>query len=179
MGNVVKFQKPKPRPTPPDGRASTIPVVIGALLFLAVAVAASLIGLPTRSFEQPSNLSARNAASTNAAVFTLCRTGGGNNCVVDGDTFWFDGTKYRVADIDAPETHPSRCAREAELGNRATDRLRELLNGGSFGLESLDRDADIYGRKLRIVTRNGQSIGRVLVTEGIARAWTGHRQPWC
>jgi micrococcal nuclease len=98
---------------------------------------------------------------------------------VDGDTFWLEGVKYRVADIDAPEKLPSRCAREAELGNRATERLRELLNQGAFRLEDADRDTDIYGRKLRIVARNNQSLGHVMVTEGLARAWTGHRQPWC
>src|SRR3546814_7636950 len=42
-----------------------------------------------------------------ARSFGLCFTGGGENCVVDGDTFWIDGEKVRVADIDAPETHRS------------------------------------------------------------------------
>jgi micrococcal nuclease len=179
MGKVVKFQKPKPRPTPPDGRASTIPVVIGALLFLAVAVAASLIGLPKRSFERRSDLSAQSAASTNAAVFTLCRTGGGTNCVIDGDTFWVGGEKIRISDIDAPETHPPRCQSEAELGKRATVRLQELLNAGPFELEPDARDQDRYGRKLRVVKRDGKSIGLQLVSEGIARKWDGGRRPWC
>ena len=35
-------------------------------------------------------------------IFGFCHTGGGENCVVDGDTFWIDGNKVRVADIDAP-----------------------------------------------------------------------------
>ena len=49
--------------------------------------------------------------------FAICHSGGGTNCVVDGDTAWIDGVKVRVADIDAPETHPSRCAHEADLGD--------------------------------------------------------------
>jgi hypothetical protein len=53
-------------------------------------------------------------------TFGLCHTGGGQNCVVDGDTFWIDGMKIRVADIDAPETHPPRCPYEADVGDRAT-----------------------------------------------------------
>ena len=41
------------------------------------------------------------------------------------------------------------------------------------------RDEDQYGRKLRLVTRNGQSIGMMLVAEGLAREWDGTRHPWC
>jgi len=112
--------------------------------------------------------------------FGYCYTGGGWNCVVDGDTFWMEGVKIRVADIDAPETHPPRCPYEADLGQRATVRLHDLLNQGPFSLEFLpDRDEDRYGRKLRIVTRNGNSLGDQLVSEGLARTWIGHREPWC
>lgn len=111
--------------------------------------------------------------------FTFCHVGGGRNCVVDGDTFWMDGEKIRVADIDAPETHPSRCPREAELGARATQRLHALLNAGPISLGSADRDTDRYGRKLRIVSRDGDSLGAVLVAEGLARQWGGARRSWC
>lgn len=114
-----------------------------------------------------------------SARFGLCHSGGGSNCVVDGDTFWFGGDKYRIADIDTPETHPARCAEEAALGEAATDRLREWLNDGAFSLESAGRDTDRYERKLRIVTRGGTSVGSVLVAEGLARPWEGQRRPWC
>lgn len=112
--------------------------------------------------------------------FSLCHTGGGVNCVVDGDTFWSEGRKIRIADIDTPETHPARCAAEAELGDRATRRLQELLSAGSFTLISIDRDADKYGRRLRIVERGGSSIGMQLVNEGLARPYAGgYRKGWC
>ncbi len=114
-----------------------------------------------------------------AADFGACHSGGGTNCVVDGDTFWMHGKKYRIADIDTPETHPPRCEAEAVLGKRATDRLQALLNDGPFTLEKADRDTDRYGRRLRVVTRDGASIGGVLVAEGLARPWGGHRNPWC
>jgi endonuclease YncB( thermonuclease family) len=114
-----------------------------------------------------------------SARFGFCHTGGGTNCVVDGDTAWIAGERVRVADIDAPETHPSRCRAEAELGGKATARLQELLNEGPFELEAGFRDADQYGRKLRVLTRGGDSIGEILVSEGLARRWTGSRQPWC
>lgn len=116
---------------------------------------------------------------TLSARFTLCHSGGGRDCVVDGDTFWFAGEKYRIADVDTPETHPARCAEEAALGEAATERLQAWLNGGAFSLESADRDSDNYGRKLRVVTRGGVSVGDVMVAEGLARRWDGHRRPWC
>ncbi|WP_454858520.1 thermonuclease family protein [Rhizobium binxianense] len=91
-----------------------------------------------------------------------------------------DGVKIRVADIDAPETHPPRCEREARLGARATNRLLQLLNHGPFELRAWPgRDEDQYGRKLRVVIRHGRSLGDILVAEGIARTWTGRRLPWC
>jgi micrococcal nuclease len=103
-----------------------------------------------------------------------------DNCVIDGDTFLIAGEKIRIADIDAPETGGAQCASEAELGARATARLRELLNQGPFELQSYrSRDADQYGRKLRVVMRDGMSIGEILISEGLARRWGGRRRPWC
>jgi endonuclease YncB( thermonuclease family) len=113
------------------------------------------------------------------ARFSLCHTGGGVNCVVDGDTAWIDGIKVRIADIDAPETHPPRCARESELGRRATLRLQALMNAGPFEQRSIDRNTDRYGRRLRVLVREGQSLGDQLVAEGLARPYAGGRRPWC
>ncbi len=113
------------------------------------------------------------------ASFGFCHTGGGTNCVVDGDTIWLGGEKIRVADIDAPETHDPRCAAERKLGDQATRRLRELLNNGSISLQPIDRDTDKYGRKLRIVLVDGQSVGERLVDEGLARRYAGGRRTWC
>lgn len=100
--------------------------------------------------------------------------------VIDGDTFRYGGERIRIADIDAPETHPPRCAYEAELGERATRRLAGLIGDGRIALRPAGgRDTDRYGRKLRIVERNGRSVGDILVEEGLARPWEGRRRPWC
>ena len=100
--------------------------------------------------------------------------------VIDGDTFDFGGMRVRVADIDTPETE-GRCAYETQLAARATRRMRALLGEGPFELHRPPngRDEDRYGRKLRIVTRGGRSLGDQLVAEGLARTWTGRREPWC
>lgn len=125
-----------------------------------------------------SNLVA-SSSDRDTARFGLCHAGGGNNCVVDGDTIYYRGVKIRIADIDTPETHQPRCPAEAALGAQATRRLHALVNAGPFTLQSTDRDEDRYGRKLRVLTRGGESLGGVLVGEGLARWYRGGRQPWC
>lgn len=117
--------------------------------------------------------------TTVAAVFSLCDSGGTSNCVIDGDTFRYRGERIRITGIDAPETHPPRCEYERELGTRATRRLRELLNQGAFVLHAGLRDEDQYGRKLRAVTRDGELLGAILVSEGLAREYGDGRRPWC
>jgi len=99
--------------------------------------------------------------------------------IIDGDTIEYRGQRVRIADIDTPEVHGD-CPYETELAARATRRMGQLLGAGPFELRPiLGRDSDVYGRKLRIVLRDGQSLGQILVAEGLARPWRGHRQPWC
>jgi endonuclease YncB( thermonuclease family) len=114
-----------------------------------------------------------------SATFPFCGEGRRITCVVDGDTFWLSRVKIRIADIDTPELSPPRCEAERIKGEAAKSRLRDLLNAGPFSLVAGWRDEDRYGRKLRSVTRNGRSIGEILVAEGLARRWDGARHPWC
>jgi endonuclease YncB( thermonuclease family) len=118
-------------------------------------------------------------ATLAAAAFALCAEGPRTTCVVDGDTFWLDGEKVRIADINAPETHSAECPAERMLGERATRRLVALLNAGPFTLEVKGRTEDRYGRKLRIVKRGGRSLGGQMVAEGLAEPWRGKRGDWC
>lgn len=124
-------------------------------------------------------ISANASADHLSAKFTICGDRRRVNCVVDGDTFWFRRQKIRMADIDAPELSPPRCANELRRGEAAKQRLQALLNASPFSLEYGSRDADRYGRKLRVVTRNGRSLGATLVEEELARRWDGSRRPWC
>jgi micrococcal nuclease len=156
------------RAQPSQSNREFIPIVLFAALamFCGVwswtgqdATVSSVAIIPVASF----------ASDTQSASFGFCDTGGGSNCVVDGDTLYYQGAKIRIADIDTPETHPSRCAEEARLGDAATQRLHALVNAGPFSLKSNDRDEDRYGRKLRLVMRGGVSIGQDLVDQGLAR----------
>ncbi|WP_105004836.1 thermonuclease family protein [Rhizobium leguminosarum] len=109
-----------------------------------------------------------------------CGTGPRVNCIVDGDTLWSNGVKIRVADIDTPEISQPNCAAEKALGEQATLRLIELVNIGPFAILAWrNRDKDRNGRELRVLVRGGRSLGDILVSEGLARTWTGRRQPWC
>lgn len=143
----------------------------------AVASVGALIGLAVPQ-SAPTALSA-TGTDVPATTYSICHTGGGTNCVVDGDTAWIGGVKVRIADIDAPETHPPRCDLEADLGERATQRLAVLMNAGPFQMRTAGRDEDRYGRKLRVLVRDGRSLGDQLVAEGLARTWDGQRHPWC
>lgn len=113
------------------------------------------------------------------ARFAPCGSGRRVTCVVDGDTFWLAGAKIRIADIDAPEIFSPGCPAEAALGRRATRRLQALLNAGPITLVPIDRDRDRYGRQLRVVERDGVSLGAMLVREGLAHRWGGPQRRWC
>ena len=79
-----------------------------------------------------------------------------------------------------PEISSPQCDAEYERGIRARDRLVVLLNEGEFELRPIgSRDEDQYGRKLRVTMQNGRSLGDLLVSENLARTWTGRRESWC
>ena len=166
------------------GKAELSPIMI----MLPLTVFVALLMMPERPGELVSDApipladfgaSERTSFDTETARFTTCNGPVRDNCVIDGDTFWYAGEKIRVADINTPEVSDPQCAREAQLGERASARLLALLNQGAFTLESVDRDRDPYGRLLRTVTREGVSVGAVLVREGLAEEWQGTRGGWC
>lgn len=172
-----RFHKPEPRRRP--GIGLWLALVAGGGFAGTLTALQLFPGAPATGAEVVPIRMVASAPDELSARFGLCHSGGGRNCVVDGDTFWFAGEKYRIADIDTPETHPARCAEEERLGDAATARLRDWLNAGDFRLESIDRDTDMHGRKLRVVTRDGESVGDTLIDEGLARPWEGARRPWC
>jgi micrococcal nuclease len=137
-------------------------------------------GMAATNWNTVATAAAPVLANATQPRFSLCSGPVRRTCVVDGDTFWLRGEKIRVADIDTPEVSEPKCPAEYEAGMRATYRLRDLLNAGPFELEPVgDRDRDKYGRLLRVVVRDGRSLGDQLVSEGHARTWTGRREPWC
>ncbi|MBB5572113.1 MULTISPECIES: thermonuclease family protein [Rhizobium] len=127
----------------------------------------------------PANRMLAAAAPETGGRFGLCGGETGINCVVDGNTFWQNGIKIRLADIDVPDLEPSHCAGERQKATAAKLRLQALLNNDTFVLSGSGRGDDQHGGKFRIAMRAGRSIGDQLVAEGLARRWTGQATSWC
>lgn len=175
-GKVVPFRRPaKPKA---QGTGRGFAVLLVALPLAAFAAVFLWQGPPQVSAQ---GLLAAGSLSTDreSARFAPCDGPVRVTCVVDGDTIWYEGTKIRIADINAPELSDPQCASEAALARRATQRLTALLNAGPFTLESIDRSEDKYGRALKVITRDGESLGDQLVAEGLAEEWRGRRRDWC
>ena len=85
--------------------------------------------------------------------------------IIDGDTLDTSRGVIRIYGVDTPEVG-QRCASEA------TKRLKDLA-GNTIRIEVGPRTADQYGRMLAYVyTVEGASIDAVLISEGLAMAWT-------
>lgn len=147
-------------------------IAVGTLAYVALDR-----GIVTVPLSQPQS-SAAAPANVVTARFAVC-SGSGGTCVIDGDTVRIDGVSIRIADIDTPEVRNYGCDAEFSLGQAATRRMVSLLNEGPFTVDPYVRDEDVYGRKLRILRRDGQSLGMILVAEGLAREWDGARRDWC
>ena len=149
-------------------------------LAAAVLVATFAVGIVVTNDPIGSASMTQLASIASIPRFKVCTGPVPRTCVVDGDTIWLEGEKIRIADIDTPEIGEAKCQSEHDRGILARDRLAGLLNEGKFDvIPGGGRNEDQYGRKLRVLTRDGLSLGNVLVSEGLARTWSGQREPWC
>jgi micrococcal nuclease len=108
--------------------------------------------------------------------------------VIDGDTvevralIWLDQhvtTRVRLRGIDAPERN-ARCPGEARKAEAAAEALERTLGGRRLYLSEIGRDK--YGGRVlaRIVTGEGDDVGRALLAAGHARPYGGRaRSGWC
>ncbi len=115
--------------------------------------------------------------------------------VVDGDTIRIDGKLTRLVGFNAPETWKPNCAAERNLGEAATRRLRQLVEGGAArfaGVRCACRSgtegtsACNYGRACGSLQVDGHDVGSILISEGLAVRFvcgtTGcppTPRPWC
>jgi len=136
--------------------------------------------IPQLPVDTPAPLYA--ASEPTELPFVLCTSviAGEADCVIDGDTIDYRGQRVRMVDYDTPEIAEPKCASEEALGHQAKLRLLEILNSGPVEVRRQgDRDADKNGRKLRLVTVGGRSVGDILIAEGLAVRWAGRRHKWC
>ncbi|MFD0916884.1 thermonuclease family protein [Pseudahrensia aquimaris] len=137
-------------------------------MVLRAALAASFILLPI---------------AAQAAQIGTCS--GGNRaarqvtCIVDGDTGWERGVKWRMAGIDTPERGKrAACSAERRKSTEATKRLIQLMRGG-YRLVKTGKTGK-YGRVLvRVRLKDGRDAGQVLMREGLAQRWPNRGNPWC
>jgi endonuclease YncB( thermonuclease family) len=128
----------------------------------------------------PTALSCAFLVSTVPAnAIDMCGSGQRVTCVVDGDTFWLDGEKYRAFGYDTPEPQTNICGGygEQQLAGEASRRFMQLLNTTEVTLEP--KGEDRYGRILVVIRSNGEDVADILVREGLARYYPDGREFWC
>ena len=102
----------------------------------------------------------------------------GVTCVVDGDTGWENGIKWRLYSVDTPELSRPACSNEQSIAIAARNRIRDLMGGG-YRIEWVGNSGR-YGRKLaRVRLADGRDKGRVLIQEGLAQPWPDSGNVWC
>lgn len=100
-------------------------------------------------------------------------------CLVDGDTGWENGIKWRSKGWDTPEIGSrAKCDAESSLAKQATERAQELLSNDYTIIWHLEKD--IFDRRLvNIKLSTGEMLGDVLILEGLAVPWPHKKGIWC
>ena len=117
--------------------------------------------------------------------------------VIDGDTVqaYHQRPNVRLVGFNAPETRNAACQAEADLGAKATRRLRELVRAGGLEFEYVRCScpeftqgtfACNYGRSCGTLRSNGRDVGTTLIVEGLAVPFVcgvthcpATPRPWC
>lgn len=115
-------------------------------------------------------------------VFEVCSGGARRarkvTCLVDGDTGWERGVKWRLMNVDTPELNSPACAAEYRKAVAALNRLRQLMVSGYKIVWT--GGSGSYGRQVvRIYLLNGRDAGEVLLSEGLAQPWPNLGNVWC
>ena len=117
--------------------------------------------------------------------------------IVDGDTVRIHNKhpNVRLVGFNAPETRNASCQAEADLGARATHRLRELVKLGNLDFVYVQCScpegtqgtfACNYARDCGTLRANGKDVGATLIEEGLAVPFVcgttrcpATPRPWC
>ena len=99
--------------------------------------------------------------------------------VIDGDTITWKTVRVRLMGFDTPELS-GRCNLERRLAQDAKGKLHSLL-AAATDIELVRRaDRDQYGRLLAWLMIDDRDVGRVLISERLARPYDGgQRMAWC
>lgn len=149
------------------------PWIIPWAILLAVAVAGFFWSGEATRFQKNASVGVLEYNAPIKACGWLSRT-----CLVDGDTGWQDGVKWRLESVDAPEMGNAACARERDLAAKSLDRLGALMTPGYKIAWSGRKDR--FGRELVAITlADGRDAGKALIAEGLAQVWPNTGNIWC
>ena len=168
MGGAPRAMPPRPA-TPPD-QSQTAGIIPPAP-----------IGRPAIDAAKPSEAlrPGERLAGAYEAKFYLCGSAKQDDCVVSADRFVFHGQRIRLVGVEVPDIKKPHCEGERIKASDAELRVRAFLDSGPFELVTWQgNDAEVDGHRLREVTRNGMSLGDILVREGLAKR-PGGKGSWC
>ncbi len=110
--------------------------------------------------------SSRRLGATATSIQVCPKYGRRITCLVDGDTGWERGIKWRLTSIDTPELSKPACAHENRKAGAALRRLRTLMSSG-YTIDWLGRRG-YYGRQLvNITLSDGRDAGDALLTKDL------------
>lgn len=84
--------------------------------------------------------------------------------------------QIRILGLDTPEIFKPECLAEKMLGDKAAERLGEILASGEMILDR--KGLDTYKRTLAIISIDGKDVAPMMIGEGLALK----RKPrggWC
>lgn len=109
---------------------------------------------------------------------------------VDGDSGEIDGVRFRLADVDAPETGPvgsdrgANCEKERAAGRASRDFMRAQTRSGEVTFHVLERDQ--YDRLVIEIMVDNVSLSETGVAAEHLRPWphvggrpTRPKPDWC
>lgn len=103
------------------------------------------------------------------------------NCIVDGDTYWKHGVKYRIFGLDTPEKgNRAKCSYERRLSNQATNSLLSLFQNSIVSEQRVGIDR--YNRVLAKTFVNGRNVADILISQGLGVVYNAQARRqgiWC
>lgn len=100
-------------------------------------------------------------------------------CLVDGDTGWEQGVKWRYRNIDAPEMiEHAECRAEADRAVAARDELRRMMSAG-YRVNWSGKHGRYDRAIVTITLADGRDAGETLLAEGLAQPWPNTGNIWC
>ncbi|AXA39398.1 thermonuclease family protein [Rhizobium leguminosarum] len=173
------------------GRDSLM-IVVGCIL--VVGLLASFLG---RAIDGVGSVEPQAGSGFVASAPSQSAKGRVDFTITDGDTIRLsNGTRVRLIGFNTPEKYEPMCSNEAKLGNRASERLRELVgraNSTNVSLVACSCEPGAegtkkcnYGRSCGKLQVDGRDVGQILISEGLAVPFvcgaTGcppTPRPWC